>query len=192
MVSVWSLWMPVLLSAIFVFVASSILHMVLRYHSRDMRPVPRESEVMEALRRFDIPPGDYCMPRAGSMAAMKEPEFVAKMQAGPVALMTVLRSGPPRKGKSLLLWFLYSVVVSIFAAYLTAGGLHAGYCFECGITDREVFRLAGCTAFVGYSLALLQNSIWYGRNWGTTLRSMFDGLIYGLLTGLTFVWLWPR
>lgn len=185
MVSIPSLWVPIVVSAVFVFVASAIMHMVLRYHSRDMRPLPREAEVMEALRRFDIPPGDYAMPRAGSMAAMKDPEFIAKMKAGPVAHMTVLQSGPPKMGKSLLLWFLYSIVVSIFAAYVAGRALHQGDPY------LAVFRFAGCTAFAGYSLALLQNSIWYGRNWGTTLLSMFDGLIYALLTAGTFGWLWP-
>ncbi len=186
MVPVLSLWLPIVLSAVFVYVASTIIHMLLRYHSNDLRSLPREDEVMEALRRFEIPPGDYGMPRPGSMAAMKDPGFIAKMKAGPVGLMTFIPSGPPAMGTSLSLWFLYSLLVSAFAAYVTAHALPVGAGY------RGVFRIAGCTAFAGYSLALLQNSIWYHRNWGTTLRSMFDGLIYGLLTAGTFGWLWPR
>jgi hypothetical protein len=87
---------------------------------------------------------------------------------------------------SLFLWFLYAVVVSVFAAYISGRALQPGAHY------LAVFRFAGCTAFVGYSLALLQNSIWYKKNWGATLRSMFDGLVYGLLTAGTFGWLWPR
>ena len=55
-----------------------------------------------------------------------------------------------------------------------------------------VFRVAATVAFVGYSLALMQQSVWYSRRWTTTLRSMFDGLIYGLATGALFMWLWPK
>lgn len=186
MVPVLSLWLPIVLSAVFVYVASSIIHMALRYHRNDLRQLPREDEVMEALRRFEIPPGDYGMPHGGSMAAMKDPGFIAKMKAGPVAHMTVMPSGPPAMGASLLLWFLYSLLVSAFVAYVTLHALPSGPGY------RAVFRIAGCTAFAGYSLALLQNSIWYKRNWGTTLRSIFDGLIYASLTAGTFGWLWPH
>jgi hypothetical protein len=30
------------------------------------------------------------------------------------------------------------------------------------------------------------------RSWIRTLKSMFDGLIYALLTASVFGWLWPR
>ena len=186
MVPLVSLWLPIVLSAVIVFVVSSFIHMVLPFHKGDVRKVPREDEVMAALRPFKIPPGDYGLPCGGSMADMKSPEFLKKMNDGPVIFMTVVPSGPPSMGKSLVLWFLYAIIVSIFAAYIAgrALGPDANY--------LQVFRFAGCTAFTGYSLALLQQSIWYQRNWGTTLRSMFDGLIYGLLTAGTFGWLWPR
>lgn len=186
MVPVLSLWLPILVSAVFVFVASSIIHMVLRYHRNDLRRLAREDEVMAALRPFDIPPGDYCLPRAESMAAMKQPEYIDKMNKGPVALITVIPSGPPSMGASLVLWFVFCLLVSILAAYV------AGHFIPPGPGHyRPVFRLVGCTAFAAYSMALLQNSIWYKRNWGVTLLSMFDGLIYAALTAGTFGWLWP-
>jgi hypothetical protein len=186
MVPVLSLGVPIVVSAGIVFVASSIIHMVLPYHRNDLRKLPKEDEVMAALRRFDIPPGDYVVPHAGSPAGMKQPDFVEKMKKGPVVFMTLATGGPPSMGKSLLLWFLYSIVVSVFAAYI------AGRALAPGAHYLEVFRFAGCSAFMAYSLALLQNSIWYKRNWSMTLKAMFDGLIYGLLTAGTFGWLWPR
>lgn len=186
MVPVMTLWLPILLSAVIVFVASSIIHMALPYHKNDLRKLPRQDEIREALRPFAIPPGDYCMPRPDSPAEMKKPEFLEKYKAGPVALITVLPSGPPTMAASLVLWFLYCVVVGVFAAYIAGRALSAGAYY------LQVFRFAGCTAFLGYSLALLQSSIWYKRNWGTTILSMFDGLLYGLLTAGTFGWLWPR
>ncbi|HVN82600.1 MAG TPA: hypothetical protein VMW38_26690 [Terriglobia bacterium] len=186
MVPVTSLLVPILLSAVIVFVASSILHMVLRYHRNDLRKLPKEDEIMAALRGFSIPPGDYAVPCAGSMEGMKNPEFQDKMKKGPVVFMTVIPSGPPTMGMSLFLWFLYSVLVSFFSAYITGRALPPGAYY------LAVFRFVGATAFMGYSLALLQNSIWYKRNWGTTLRSMFDGLVFGLLTAGTFGWLWPH
>jgi hypothetical protein len=186
MVPVMSLGIPILVSAVIVFVASSIIHMVLPFHRNDLQKLAKENEVMDVLRRFNIPPGDYLVPHAGSPAGMKKPEFLEKMKKGPIVLMTIAPGGPPSMGTSLLLWFLYSVVVSVFAGYIASRALGPGANY------LAVFRFVGASAFMGYSLALLQNSIWYKRNWGTTLKTTFDGLVYGLLTAGTFGWLWPR
>lgn len=186
MVFITSLWIPILVSAVIVFVASSIIHMVLPYHRSDLRKLAKEDEVMDALRRFDIPPGDYAVPHPGSPEGMKKPEFVEKRTKGPVVLMTVAPAGPPSMRMNLLLWFLYCVVVGGFVAYITGRALGPGADY------LAVFRFAGASAFIAYSLALPQNSIWYRRNWGATLKSVFDGLVYGLLTAGTFGWLWSR
>ena len=183
MVPVMSLWAPILLSAVLVFVASSILHMVLPYHRSDYRRVPAEDELMESLRKLAVPPGNYMMPYAGSPGAMKDPAFIEKKKRGPVALLTVMKD--PSMGASLTQWFIYCVVVSVLAAYI------AGRALGPGAEYLSVFRFAGCTAFVGYALALWQNSIWYKIAWSTTLKSNIDSLVYGLLTGGSFGWLWP-
>jgi hypothetical protein len=186
MVPLMSLWLPIVVAAVIVFVASSIVHMVLPVHRSDYRKLPSEDTVMEALRKFSIPPGDYLVPCAGGPKEMRTPGFLDKMTKGPVAFMTVMRSGPPRMAPSLVQWFIYCVVVGIFAGYI------AGRALGPGANYLQVFRFAGCTAFVGYSLALWQDTIWFKRNWVVTLKSNIDGLIYGLLTGGTFGWLWPR
>lgn len=186
MVPVTSLWIPILLSAVIVFIASAVIHMMLPIHKNDLRKLDQEDAVMEALRRFDLSPGDYAVPHAGSASNMKNPAFIEKMSKGPVAILTVAPPGPPTMGTSLALWFLYSVVIGVFSAYI------AGRALGPGAHYLQVFRFAGCSAFMGYSLALLQNSIWWKRNWGMTLRTMADGLLYALLTAGTFGWLWPR
>jgi hypothetical protein len=140
---------------------------------------------MEALRKIGVPPGDYVVPCAGNPKEMKNPEFIEKMTKGPVAFITVIPSGPPSMGKSLALWFLYCVVVGIFAAYIASRAL------EPGARYLSVFRFAGCTAFIGHAIALWQNTIWYRRAWSSTLKSTFDALVYALLTAGTFGWLWP-
>jgi hypothetical protein len=187
-VPVMSLWLPIVLSAVIVFVLSWLIHMALPYHRGDLRPIPREDEVQAALRPFNLAPGDYALPRPASMSDMRSPAFVEKMTKGPVAFITIRPTGPSSMGRSLILWFLYLVLVSVFAAYVTSRAL----VMQPGADYPEVFRFAGTTAFMGYSLALLQNSIWWSRNWRMTLTSMFDGLVYGLMTGGTFGWLWPR
>lgn len=187
-VPVLSLWLPILASAAIVFAASSVVHMVLPYHRGDWRRVPKEDEVMAALRAFHLEPGDYSMPRPSSMADMKSRAFIEKMNNGPAAMITIRRPGPMSMGPSLAMWFGYSVVVSAFAAYLTSRAL----VMQPGADYLHVFRFAGTSAFLGYSMALAQHSIWYGRSWRTTVVSMLDGLLYGCLTAGTIGWLWPR
>jgi len=185
MVPLLSLWAPILVSAVLVFLASSVIHMVLTHHRNDFSRLSAEDEVMGALRKFNIPRGEYFVPCAGSPKAMKDPAFIEKMKRGPVLLMTVMERGVPSMGKSLALWFVYCVVVGVFSAYI------AGRALGPGAHYLAVFRFAGCTAFVGYTLALWQNTIWFKRAWSTTLKSTIDGLLYALLTAGTFGWLWP-
>ena len=186
MVALTSLWLPIALSAVFVFVVSSVIHMATPWHKSDNKRTPDEDKVMEALRPFAVPPGDYMMPRPERAADLKSPEFNAKMERGPVMVFTVLPNGKMNMGKSLILWFAYSVVISTFAAFLcihTAG---------VGATYHRVFGVAAVAAFLGYAGALWQSSIWYARSWTTTLKSTIDGLIYAGLTAGTLGWLWPR
>jgi len=184
MVSVLSLWLPILLSAVAVFLASSVIHMVLSYHRTDFRGVPDENSALAAMRSLGLEPGDYMMPYPASEAGMKDPAFMEKMKAGPIVAMTVM-SGGPNMGSLLSKWFLYAVVVSLFAAYV------AGRTLLPGTPYLQVFRVTGTVAFVGYSLALWQAAIWYGRSPSATFKSTIDGLIYALLTGGVFGWLWP-
>ncbi len=186
MVALTSLWAPILLGAVLVFVVSSIIHMALPYHRTDYGRVPSEDEVMEALRRFKIPPGDYFVPCPGSPDTMRSPEFQEKMRRGPVALMTMMESGVPTMSKQMLAWFVYSLVVGLFAGYVASRALLPGAEY------LDVFRFTGTVAFVGYALALWQHTIWYKRSLATTVKSTFDGLVYALLTAGAFGWLWPR
>lgn len=188
MVSLTSLWLPILLSAVVVFLVSAVIHMMLTYHRSDAERLPGEDEVMAALRAVAAPPGDYVMPYAGSPAAMKDPAYIEKVKQGPVAFFTVfppVPSGQFAMGGQLTQWFGFCLVVSLFAGYLASRALNPGD------PGGEVLRFAGTTAFAGYALALLQGSIWWKRKWSTTLKSMFDGLIYALLTGAIFAWMWP-
>ena len=186
MVPVTSLWAPIVVGAVLVFVVSSIIHMVLPYHRTDFGRLPSEDEVMDALRRFKIPPGDYLVPCAGTPDRMRSPEFQDKMKRGPVAMMTMMESGPPAMGKPLMWWFVYALVVGLFAGYVASRALPPGADY------LAVFRFTGTVAFVGYTLALWQNVIWYKRSASATIKSTLDGLLYGLLTAGAFGWLWPR
>ena len=186
MVPISALWLPILLSAVIVFIASSIIHMALPIHKSDYRRLPDEDRVMDALRSVGVTPGRvYHFPFC-THKDMKSPEMAEKFKRGPVGLLTIIPGGTPNMGKFLGQWFVYCLVVGVFTAYLT------GRTRPAGTEYLEVFRVAGTTAFLGYSLAQIQDAIWKGETWGVNLKHVFDGLIYGLLTAGTFGWLWPK
>jgi hypothetical protein len=181
-----ALWLPIVLSAVLVFVVSSIIHMASPWHKGDYPKMPNEERVMDALRPFALPAGDYMAPRPSSRDDMRSPEFTAKMTNGPIVMMTVFPNGPMSMSRNFILWFAYAVVVGIFAAYV------AGHAVPFGAGRRQVIRFAGITAFLGYTAALWQMAIWYRRAWSTTIKSTVDGVIYAAVTAATFAWLWPR
>jgi hypothetical protein len=117
---------------------------------------------------------------------VQSPEYQQKLNEGPVLVLAVGPNRPVSMGRSLILWFIYLIVVGLFATYVTGRSLAPGAQF------LSVFRLAGTTAFLGYSMALWQMSIWWRRSWNTTIKATIDGLIYGLVTAGFFGWLWPR
>ena len=186
MVPISALWIPILLSAVIVFVASSILHMVLPYHKSDYRKLPEEDKVVDALRAAGVTPGPvYHFPHT-THKDMKSPDVVEKFKRGPVGLLTVIPSGAPAMGKYLGIWFVYCVVVGTFVAFV------AGTTLSAGTRYLVVFHLTGLAAFLAYGVGQIQDSIWKGQTWGVTFKHVVDGLIYALLTAGTFGWLWPR
>ncbi len=180
-----SLWLPVIVSAIVVFVASSILHMVLKYHKADYKALPNEEMVRDAIAKGDPAPGVYVTPYCHDMKQMQEPAVKAKYEKGPVAILAIMPKGVPAMPKLLALWFGFSLLVSLLAACVARHVLHPG---DAG---RLVMKVTGSVAFAAYALSHVSDSIWKGQPWANTVRAVFDGAIYALLTGLTFRMLWP-
>lgn len=185
-ISIVSLWMPIVLAAVLVFIVSALLHTVLNWHKNDFKKLPDEDAVLDALAPMDIPPGDYVVPHMADKADWKSEAFKAKVERGPVMFATVMDGRNLfNMGPQLVQWFAYCLLVGVFAAYV------AGRALAPGADYLSVFRLTGTVAFACYAMAMPLDSIWYHRNWPATLRSMTDGLIYALLTAGAFGWLWP-
>ena len=186
MVSLGSLWLPILVSAVLVFAVSAIIHMVLKYHNSDYTRLPNEDAVRAAIRAGNPAPAQYVMPYCSDMKDMEKPEMQQKYAEGPVAVMNLMRPGKPNMGKSLTQWFVFIVCVSFFIAYVAAHTIPAGTAY------LEVFRVVGAVGFLAYAAGQMPESIWMGRPWRVTLKNVLDGLVYGLVTAGTFGWLWPR
>ena len=186
MIALSSLWLPILLSTVFVFLLSSVIHMAPLWHKKDYPRLANEDAVRAALGPLALPPGDYMIPRPASHAEMRTPAFLEKMKAGPIVMMTVMPNGPMTMGKSLAQWFIFSAVIGLVSACV------AGCALPAGADPHRIFHLTALTAFSGYAFALWEMSIWYKRAWSMTIKSTLDGLVYALATGATFMWLWPK
>ena len=180
-----SLWIPVIVSAVVVFLGSSILHMVLKYHRADHRGLPSEDTVREALGKAGAAPGVYVTPYCEDMKQMQDPAIKAKYEKGPVAIITMYPNGMIALPKLLGLWFAFSLLVSFVAAYVARITLMPG------MDGMLVMRVTGTVAFAAYGLSHVSDSIWKGQPWSNTARALLDSVIYAVLTGLTFRLLWP-
>jgi hypothetical protein len=184
-IPITSLWLPILVASVLVFFASFVMNAVLKYHKNDFGKVPDEDRVMDALRPSNLPPGDYILPYVGHASNLKSEAVQQKIAKGPIGAMTIYPANVfLNMGSQLAQWFAYTLLVGIIAAYL------AGRVLSPTADYLQVFRVTGTVAFACYSMALMQRSIWYMQNWPMTLRHMFDGLIYALLTAGAFGWLW--
>ncbi|MEE9463978.1 MAG: hypothetical protein V3W14_00205 [Candidatus Neomarinimicrobiota bacterium] len=185
MVTITSLWLAVLLSAIIVWVASFIIWTVLPHHKNDYRGLPDEDAALAALRGQDLAPGQYDFPHLASRSDMKNPEVVEKFTQGPAGFLTVVPRGVPSMGKPMVLSLVYFILVSICVAYL------AGRILPAGTEYLTVFRVTGTTAWLAYGAAVVSDAIWFGRPWPSVIKTLADALIYGMLTAGVFGWLWP-
>jgi hypothetical protein len=181
-----ALWLPILLSAVFVHIASAIIHMGPFWHKNDYPAVPDEEKARAAIGPLAIPPGEYMLPRCKSHAEMKSADFQKKMIEGPVMILTVRANGMPSMGPMMLQWIIYLLIVATFAGYVASIALPRGAQY------MQVDRFVATAAFMGIGLGLAVDSIWYGRKWTTSIKLMVDAVIYAFIMGGTFGWLWPK
>lgn len=181
----FDLWLPIVVSAVLVFITSSIFHMALPIHKSDYRKVGDEAAFLAAVRAAGVGPGHYMFPMCSSMKDMNSPEMAEKYRQGPVGFMTILPSGPVALGKSLATWFIFCLIVGVFTAYVT------GLALAPGAEYLMVFRIGGAVATLGYALTHFVDSVWKGMAWSITSKFIGEGIVYGLLTAGVFAWLWP-
>jgi len=184
-VAMSDLWMPVLLGGVLTWVASGIIHMLLKYHNADYEPLKNEDEVSEAIRNGSPSKGMYTLPYCDDMAAMNTEEMQAKFTKGPVAMIAVFDNGMPNMSKNLLQQVAFFIVGACLIAYCASLSLPNGAEY------MTVFRSTAAIGFLAFGWANIPFSIWYGHPWSTTARYMLDAIIYALILAGVFAWLWP-
>ncbi|MFZ6845247.1 hypothetical protein [Undibacterium sp. RuTC16W] len=179
------LWIPILAAAIAVFVASSFIHMVFKWHNSEYRALPNDDEVRRVLGSAKLSAGLYVTPHCPDMKEMQSEVIQQKFRDGPVALITMRAPGAPAMGKYLLQWFALNIAVAALGAMLA---LHA---FGSPGNAHQAGHFIGIFTLIAYGTGSVQESIWMGRPWSATLKNLLDALIYGTVSALIFWQLWP-
>lgn len=180
------LWLPIVVSAAAVWMASAMAWMLLPHHRGDFKGLPNEDALMNALRAQNVAPGMYGFPDMQDCSKMKDPAFKAKLEAGPAGFLNVMPPGAFTKmGAKMFATFIIYLIVSLFIAYLGSITIDAGADF------RRVFRVLGVAGVMAYCFAGIPNAIWFNTPARTMAANLVDGIAYGLITAAIFAWLWP-
>ncbi len=183
MIPLVSLWLPVLLSAVAVFILSSLFWTALPWHKKDFHPLPDEDAARAALG--GTAPGAYTVPHLADRKMLQDAGYQKKLEDGPVGFLTILPNGRQGMGRTLVQWLLWTLVVSATVAYVVSRTIPRGVGF------LLIFQVGATVAWLAYSWATVQDAIWFGRPLPHVVKQLVDGLVYGLATGAIFGWLYP-
>lgn len=185
MVSLMSLWMPIVVSTVALFVMSFLVWAVLPHHRSDFKGMPDEEATRRVLDQQDLNRGVYHVPHVTSQAEMRDPEVVRKFEEGPRAFVTVLPTGMPGMGPQMVQQILFFLLTLVAVAYV------AGRTIGPGADDVLVFRMVATTAWLAYGAAAVPEAVWFGKPWSHVFKHLADALVYGCIAGAVFAWLWP-
>ena len=118
--------------------------MVLPWHRSDYPKVPNEDKVLDALRPFAIPPGDYMMPRSDESRGNADAGVRRKDEGGPGDRDDGVAERPVRDGPESR-----PVVRLLPSSSGSSRRTSPGARCRPGRRTSQVFRFVGATAFIG-------------------------------------------
>ena len=181
------LWLPIIVAAVGVFVASSLIHMVFKWHQSDYLGLANEDAVRTAIRANSPRPGQYAIPYCSDFKQMGTPEMQQKFREGPIAWLTLRAPGMPSMGPMLGQWFVLNLVVAGLVGYIASKTL-----LLTAPTFLGICREVGVITFLAYAGGSISGGIWMGKPWSSVAKEVLDAFIYGVVSALAFAWLWPH
>ncbi len=184
-ISLVQLWLPIVLGTFLAWIASGLIHMVVKYHNSDYQRLTNEDEVMNAVRNGSPTLGIHTFPFCIDMNEMKDKGVQQRFKNGPVGFLTMFPNGLPNMGKLMGQQISFFLVGCVLIAYCATLAL------EPGAQYMAVFRFVAAVGFLTFGWGVIPFSIWFGHLWSTTAKYLLDALIYGLMVAGSFAWLWP-
>ncbi len=179
------LWLPILVSGVVVWIASFVFWMAIGHHNKDVQAIPGEKEFKETINRLNIQPGNYGFPDFHSCKGMSKEEKMKLYDSRPMGLLRVW--APVNMGVNMLLTFLFYLITSTVIGYLGWAALpHTHDAFG------HVMQVLGTAGILAYCFASFPNDLWFQKSKRSMLMNLIDGVVFGLITGAIFAWLWPK
>ncbi|MHC9509624.1 hypothetical protein [Kangiella sp. M94] len=185
-ISIADLWLPILLSGLFAWIASALIHMLIKYHNSDYQKLNNEDDIAKAIAEGKSKVGFYTLPHCADFKEMEDPKVQQRFKDGPVAIVTIIQNGLPPMGKLLIQQLLFFVIGSLLIGYIGSIGMVAG------APTGDIFRLLFVAGFICFGWASIPYSIWFGHPWSVTSKYLMDAIIYAVVVASTFCWLWPK
>lgn len=177
------LWLPILVCGVAVFMCSFLVWAVLPHHRDDWAALPNAESFRDDLKARGIAPGMYIFPKMGGKEC-NTPEGKANFERAPAGVITVFaKSSMP---KNMFCTFLVFLIASVLIAYVA---WHIRPDLAGGFADR--FQVLGTLGILTYCFSFLPNMIWFQSGKRAMVNGIVDGVLYGVVTGATFSWLWP-
>lgn len=176
-----SLWLPIVIGAVALFFASFLSWMVVQLHKNDWKKVAKEDDLMDAVRKCDIPVGSYMFPGCENAAEMKSEAYAKKWEAGPCGILTIYPK--VNMGRNLGLTFVYFLVINFCLAYLATLALKPGADF------MAVFRFVTTAGLLTFLAAMVQHAIWFHNR---IVGHIIEALAYAAISGAIFAAMWPK
>lgn len=178
------LWLPIVLSAVVVWIASLIASTALPHHKKDFVALPDEDGFAGDMRRRGIPPGNYLFPDFRGREAMKSAKVAKALNEGPVGHLIVWKT-PLTMGDKMLGTLLVHLVVCTLIAYLTRVAIPGPAPF------LKVFQVATTAGILAHCFSFIPAALWWGSYKRTIVANVVDGVVFGVMIGAIFGWRWP-
>jgi hypothetical protein len=179
--SVFDLWLPILLAGLASHVLSTIAWTVMPHHKPEWNRLPIESELQDLIHKNAVATNQYMFPFAASGAEVQSEEF--KQKQGKCTGMLVLWPTPLNMGKAIGFTLMFFLVSAFVMGYLASIALKPGAPF------MRVFQFMTTAALLTHCAAIFPHAFWFRRKVGMEL---LDGVVFAIATGLIFASLWPN
>ena len=176
------LWLPIVASAVLLFVLSAASHMALPWRRNEWGRIT-ESEALQASLE-GLRPGLYAFPAAPDPKQQMTKEWRDRWAKGPSGWLTIAPRAPVDMGRNMALSVVAYLLVACLAAYV------AWHALGPAPHGRAVFRLVGTLGFMSFGVGTVFESIWYHRPWRAYASDALDALLSGLVMAAAFAWLW--
>jgi len=190
---VGQLIIPAVYAGAAVWVSSAVIWMFLRWHDKDIRPLPDEDALLKSLKEHGIPPGHYMWPNCATRAEHGSDEFKSRWTAGPWGTINIQRS-QPNFPRNLIGTLLIDIVIAFSVAVsigLVLGGVELGSGVLVTCAMCQVFVPALILGVAAHCLGGLGNDLFLGKQPRFIGTSMLDGVIYAAVQAAVLWWAWP-